>query len=527
MSATAQSLAAAPDAYDEVPYESFTYPATHPYHIGAVARLFGLTPPDFTKAKVLELGCASGGNLFSLAGAYPKARFTGIDLSGEQIALANRHKKTLGLKNIEFEQKDIMAFDLNAHRESYDYIICHGVLSWVPAAVQDKIMELCGACLSPDGVALISYNTLPGWNAVRSLREMMLYHTARFTNPAEKVSQARALLDFLIENVPEGRAGYRAVIEEERKMLKGTNDSYLYHDHLETNNRQFYFHEFAELANARGLAYVGDSNVNTMFLGNLPAQAARQLQAVDNIVRQEQYMDFISNRRFRMSIVCKNAAKLNRNLQKEQILDFHLTANMTPETANADPRGSITFRSPANVTFTTQGEIPGTLFLELIAAGKKPVRTQDLIGKVQKKLKLPSPDPVRDVLVQYGLELALRGCVALHADSPAFVTKAGERPVVLPFARLQASMPGCTCVTNALHASVPVNGVACIIMAALDGTVTRDELADRMTERVLKGELTVTKDNVILKDRQAVHAEILRNVDDVLKGLAENAILIA
>ena len=58
-------------SYDEMPYESLPYPETHPANTAMVARLFGLTPPDFRNARVLELGCSGGGTLAPLALTYP------------------------------------------------------------------------------------------------------------------------------------------------------------------------------------------------------------------------------------------------------------------------------------------------------------------------------------------------------------------------------------------------------------------------------------------------------------------------
>src|SRR5690606_8327569 len=132
----------------------------------------------------------------------------------------------LGLKNISFKAQDVTHFDRAKYAGAFDYIICHGVYSWVDGPVRAAIMALIRDCLAPQGLTLVSYNTLPGWNAVRSLREMMIYHTSRFDKPQEKVAQARAFLNFLSDNVGEERAGYKALIEEERAMLSKSNDSY-------------------------------------------------------------------------------------------------------------------------------------------------------------------------------------------------------------------------------------------------------------------------------------------------------------
>ena len=73
-------------SYDELPYESRPFPQSHPARSAALAKVFGLTPPDVSKARILELGCAGGGNLIPLAAAFPEATCVAVDLSAVQIA---------------------------------------------------------------------------------------------------------------------------------------------------------------------------------------------------------------------------------------------------------------------------------------------------------------------------------------------------------------------------------------------------------------------------------------------------------
>ncbi|HEY8189159.1 MAG TPA: class I SAM-dependent methyltransferase, partial [Micavibrio sp.] len=219
------SSAAAPQfSYDEVPYDSFCYKNTHPDHLYVIGKIFGMTPPDFRKGRTLELGCAAGGNLFPLALLYPEAEFVGVDLSAEEIAEANRHKAELGLKNITFLQKDITETDKEFG--IFDYIICHGVFSWVPDIVREKILELCRNNLSPQGIAMISYNAYPGWHFVGAVRGMMKYHAQAFKTPAEKIMQSRALLTFLSDNMTKDQKLLKSFIDTERDTLSKVNDTY-------------------------------------------------------------------------------------------------------------------------------------------------------------------------------------------------------------------------------------------------------------------------------------------------------------
>ena len=147
----------APNPYDESPYASYPYPQSQPNRLATIATLFGMKPQSIHDCRVLELGCASGGNLIPLAVALPGSRFVGIDLSGRQVEQGQQVVSTLGLKNVELSCRSIL--DVTPELGQFDYIICHGVWSWVPADVREKILTICRDQLSPQGVAYVSYNT--------------------------------------------------------------------------------------------------------------------------------------------------------------------------------------------------------------------------------------------------------------------------------------------------------------------------------------------------------------------------------
>src|SRR5215467_14337966 len=118
------------NSYDEVNYPSVCYPFTHPDRIEAIARLVGLDPTPSTSARVLELGCASAGNLLPMAETLPDARFVGIELSGKQVALGQRLQSAAGLSNVTLLEEDLLAIGPDLGK--FDYIIAHGVYSWTP-----------------------------------------------------------------------------------------------------------------------------------------------------------------------------------------------------------------------------------------------------------------------------------------------------------------------------------------------------------------------------------------------------------
>jgi SAM-dependent methyltransferase len=342
-------LLGAASAYDEVPYASYPYAQSHPDRLATIATLFGMSPPPIDKCRVLELGCASGGNLIPMAYGLRDSEFLGIDISAHHIAEGQALCKTLALTNIELRRFDIL--DLPTSLGSFDYIIAHGLYSWVPPAVQEKILKICRTHLVSQGVAYISYNTYPGWHFRGMIRDMMLYHTRQFSTPKERAAQGRALLDFLAKSVPTKDSAYGTMLQAELDLLGQLSDNYILHDHLEQANEPLYFHEFAERAGAAGLRYLGEADFNVMVTDALPQDIARTLQHISkDILRTEQYMDFVRNRTFRQTLLCHEDIVLRRALAPDVLKGLAVASSARPvqELAAIDSEESVSFRRHLN-----------------------------------------------------------------------------------------------------------------------------------------------------------------------------------
>ena len=177
-----------------------------------------------------------------MAEQLPDSQFLGIDRSQVQIAEARGLAEKVELKNVECQCLDILDFD--AGFGEFDYILCHGVFSWVSRPVQDRILEICASRLKPHGVAYVSYNTYPAWHTRGMIRDMMCYHVSRFPDPQTRIREARSLLEFLIQSTPED-SPYGSILRTEAQVLRGKEDGYLFHDELEEVNAPTYFAQFA------------------------------------------------------------------------------------------------------------------------------------------------------------------------------------------------------------------------------------------------------------------------------------------
>ncbi len=341
------------DSYDEIPYDSSPITETDPDRLAVLGRLFGLPARDPRTCRVLELGCASGGNLIPLAWRYPQSRFLGVELSHRQAAEGQRLIARLGLTNIEIREGNLL--DLGPALGEFDYLIVHGVYSWVPAPVQEKILRLGGELLAPAGIAYVSFNTLPGWRMRGMLRDMLLYHTRTATSPAERLTRAHAFLDLLLAALAKLDAASARYLKEEIPRIRRAHPSYLYHEYLAEVNEPCLFRDFVDQAERQGLTYLCDVDLHTLFPSTLGAEVAEALEGIEDGIEQEQYLDFVRNRNFRQALLCRSEATPSREIALERFEDLAFFADLVPP-ANLDLRRRKTqpFRRPNGDTLEVE-----------------------------------------------------------------------------------------------------------------------------------------------------------------------------
>jgi SAM-dependent methyltransferase len=290
-------------AYDQLPYTSLAYPRTHPDHLFAMARSFGLAPARVESCRVLEIGCGSGGNLVAMAESLPGARLVGVDPSATEIARGQALAARVGVENLTLRAGFLEELD-EGLEGSFDYVIAHGVLSWVAPEVRRSLLEQARARLAPDGVFYASYNVLPGWYLRGAVRGMMQRHVEQGP-PEAQVLAARGLLDWLSRRVGRDGAAFRALLDEELARLASADDAYLFHELLEEHNHPLWFREFASEASAAGLAWIGEADpaANVSALASPRAHAALRAVAGDDPLRVEEHFDYLRARTFRASLL--------------------------------------------------------------------------------------------------------------------------------------------------------------------------------------------------------------------------------
>jgi methyltransferase-like protein/2-polyprenyl-3-methyl-5-hydroxy-6-metoxy-1,4-benzoquinol methylase len=509
-------------AYDETPYPSAAYPQTHPDHLAVIGRLFGIRATPVETCRVLELGGSDGGNLIPMAVNLPNAEFVGVDISARHIKMGQDLIRRLGLRNIALRRGSIL--DIDRKWGVFDYIIAHGVFSWVPRPVQEKIFEICRERLAPQGVAFVSYNTYPGWRLQGMIRDMMLYHAGRFEDPGERIRQARALIQFLAEEVSGQDTPYALLLRDELQRMQSRTETYFRHELLEEINEPLYFHQFAERARSHALQYLGESEFHTMLLDNLSSNASHTLERLTTSqIDIEQYMDFVRNRTFRQTLLCHDQIAIKRRIDADQLTDLHAASPLKPASSTGDAASDqgeeFVHRSSGQVV-TVHGPLAGAALTELSGRWPGSLSLKALIARTTPRPTEQEVDGLKKLL----LHLFAKNLVVLYATPPPVVSSVSERPLATPLARFQAGVQ--STVTTQLHIRVELDDMHRRLLAMLDGACSQDALVERLVEQALRGDFELQEHGRRIRDAARIRNLFASEVDPCLARLAESALLI-
>jgi len=277
-------------------YPLFPHHATHPDHLLALGRWMGVAvaSPE-GPLSVLELGCAAGGNLLPMATRHPTWTVTGVDLAAHEIARGQRLARAAGAE-VELRCADVStADDLGTH----DVVVAHGLLSWVPPAVADALLDRVGRALKPGGVAYLSYNVAQGWEHRGRLRTWLLERVGHIDDEQARVDAARSLLP----EAPAEVASLAAEVAEE-------SDAYISQDYLAAFNHAYRYEELVEAVGRRGLVPLCDANALSLSLGTPWHPAVQQAAAAvgDDPVARARWHDTQQKRSFRSTVLARRDA---------------------------------------------------------------------------------------------------------------------------------------------------------------------------------------------------------------------------
>jgi methyltransferase-like protein/cyclopropane fatty-acyl-phospholipid synthase-like methyltransferase len=531
----AQPIMSENTAYDKNAYPGFPYIQTHPDRLAALGHLYGMEVVPVKNCHVLELGCGEGRNLIPMAMQLPGSHFLGIDLAGTAIDKGGRLIRDLGLTNIQLRHEDLLKFECEPG--AFDYIITHGLYSWVPPDVQEKILEIVQRGLAHQGIAYISYNALPGGHFRLMLREMMQYHTRSISNVEDRVDQGKAMIQFL--STAQVKPNYYAVLlkEEWEHRLSKRPPQVLIHDELGEFNENLYFHEFMARAARHKLQFLSEADFPEMHPFNLEPRVAELLAEFgEDVVAREQYLDFLKGRRFRQTLLCHDSLPIVQQFPLGRVAQLLFSSCAQSATPLFEPEISspVQFLGPHQTAITAGHPLVKAALYCLEKNWPLPLPLNTLREKALQHLGSIGIEASRFNSQEDGITLCKTlflsfraGLLEFHSWSPAMAVKPGPCPQTSPLARIQAKNNEDR-VTTLIHTSVEVTGsLERKLLQLLDGTRDRTSILSALGKAVQSGEALLTVEGKTISDPLEIGKFLEAGLEGQLEQLGRMGLLSA
>ena len=524
------------NVYDTSPYPVLSHSDTHPTKAATIATLLGLNPQPVTNCRVLELGCAGGGNLLPMAEALRNSSFVGVDYAEKQIEQARERAQDLSLSNVRFEAMDIL--DIDEDFGEFDYIIAHGLYSWVAEDIRDHVLHLCKQNLAPNGIAYVSYNTYPGWHSLMTIRDLMLWHTRKAEKPQQRMEEAFSITAFLTETMrlTGHNPAYAAYLERymsKRFVYDKDNhpklETSLLHDEMEEVNQPVYFHEFHSHAQEHDLQYVAEVPFVQVLMPDIPVEVQQHLSSLStNLIEMEQYVDYVRHRTFRRTLLTHQDIPIERKLTPQPVMNFYV-ASRAKVVDDADAPDNIErFADSDNVTLSINHPVSKAAMHHLIETAGV-FSFDDLFKSACERLQLTNPtEQDRTVLAANLLKgfTSSTEIVEFFTYDPGVVTTVSDKPRARPLARLDAVNLDLPNTTNLKHERIVLDSFMRLVLPYADGQHSHEDILDNLVDHVVSGRVGVRT-----KEGEPLTAENARQMfsgqlDVALRWLARSALLI-
>ncbi len=294
-------------------YPDFFHRETTPLWLASAATALGRRAPDLERPYTwMELGCGAGLGTALTAAANPGGQFIGVDFNAAHIALAQARAQAAGLGNVRFLQDDFlrMAQAPAADGPDCDFIVLHGVYSWVSGEVRQAISDIVRHRLKPGGLLYLAYMSHPGPSAFAAAQRTMRLHAQLAPAPSE--AQATAALQFLRDLAQAGAGYFGAHPDMAGQLDRMAREpaGYLAHEFLNAHWQPLHVADvMAECAHA-GCSYIGSAtlleNIDAM---SIPEPTQPLLRRIADPALAETVRDLARNQSQRRDIYQRTDAR--------------------------------------------------------------------------------------------------------------------------------------------------------------------------------------------------------------------------
>jgi SAM-dependent methyltransferase len=353
----------------DIPYTRGFFRELAPGWLDFTATLAGIAPPTRENGfGWCELGCGQGVTTVMLAATHPRGRFFGIDLLPEHIDHARRFAAEADVRNVEFFAADFS--DDRLRLPDFDYIVAHGVYSWVDAAVQQALRRFIARRLRPKGLVYLSYNAMPGWAA--DLPFQRLLYAFGCAAPGDSPARFAAALAQLRRVLASGALSLTAspIASRFDELTADLPAAYLAHEYMGAHWQPLFVSEVRAAMAEIGLAPAGSAHLIDNFdRFVLRLAEIEMLDGIEDGDLRELARDFVLNARFRRDVYSRDGDRLDDEAQHARLLAtrYALTGPAgAVEYVTQTNAGKLSFDNPVArkiITALASGARPGNAFV--------------------------------------------------------------------------------------------------------------------------------------------------------------------
>lgn len=491
----------------------------HPSPVSARARLFGVPSANVEQASILELDCADGGNILSIAASLPGATCVGISASTEALARGRNLVGKAGLTNIALGEK---AEEIEG---SFDYIFLRNTFSRVAPEKRSELISFYKNRLTEHGILAVEQLCYPGWHYAESIRQQVRYHTRNIEDPHEKMIAGRQFLHALAQSVPGGMQQYQYVAQTAWESSNRVPDCNFGIEYFDDKRHPSFFYEFGQAFEGSGLQYLCELSLGSMMINQFPPAMGSVIPKDAGVIEGEQYLDFVTNRTRRVSLLCNDQFEVTRNIQPAVCESLYFSAVGAPD----DPgkvfeEDEIILNSPYGGSITITNRAAKAAMLALSTRFPMRLNLSEVLEIVKEALGEYTGED-KDAVLETMTACAVSEIARIDTIPGRACFELTDKPVASSLVRAQAEVRDNPYVASLQHRTISIDLTGAILLEMLDGTNGRDDLSKRITELFADGSLSIEKDGEAVTDPAAISETAEQQADAFLAMFAGNGLL--
>jgi SAM-dependent methyltransferase len=500
----------------DVPYVADYHRETTPIWIATMATLLGHAAPDITRPfRYADLGSGNGVTPLIVAATMPHADVWAFDFNPNHIAAGRDIAHRAGLPNVRFIEASFEELarqpsqpSFRAAEPRFDFIVAHGVLSWISRGNQRHLFGVIGQRLAPGGIAYISYNVSTGWGGIRPVATLM-----RLLAEASPERTDRALanvFDTLDKMRDAGAAlfAHHPALAARLAGFRSRNQSYVAHELLNDNWRPMMFQAVAAAMAGIKCDYLGGATPRANIEGlTVPAASHELFRRIRDPRLRETVRDLFAASPFRRDLYQRGSRSLTRLAHRRETDAIGLvrTFRPVPETIMLEAAGGeVTADQPrfhALLGLLEAGPATiGQLHADAAFAGWPDLALLEAVAL------LIGAGYLAPILTAPPAAEAIEATARLNRVHAALFERGEDRPYLA---------------SPVLGAAWPVSAIELLALDELRAGRTADDprLADAVRDRVARSGRQLQRDGTPVVDPAAVRRMVADRVRDTLAHL--------